>query len=246
MGAPTVAYEEDLAFIHDAGFGDIARGAARVLLEALAARGPAGGLVVDLGCGSGILAAECRAAGYDVFGVDISEEMVRLARGRAPGARFVRASLFAVDIPPCVAVACIGEGVNYLFDERDPGGRLADLLRRVYAALSPGGLLLFDAAGPGRVPPPGEVRSWLEGDGWAVLVHAREDAASAIVERRIIAFREVAGSFRRSEEVHRLRLYDVESVTRCLHDAGFACSSVKDHYAGIRLPLGVRAFLAIR
>ena len=48
-------YREDLAYIHDAGFGALARSAAPVLLEDLRRRGVDGGLVIDLGCGSGIL-----------------------------------------------------------------------------------------------------------------------------------------------------------------------------------------------
>src|SRR5436309_2695675 len=109
-------YTEDLAFIHDAGYGDFARNAAPVLLEAFGARGIHGGLVVDLGCGSGIWAEELLAAGYDVLGVDISASMIRLARRRAPRARFVTASLLRFDLPACDAVTSIGECVNYAFD----------------------------------------------------------------------------------------------------------------------------------
>ena len=46
------AYREDLAHIHDAGFGALARSAAAVLVEALHQQGKHEGLVVDLGCGA--------------------------------------------------------------------------------------------------------------------------------------------------------------------------------------------------
>ena len=51
------------------------------------------GLVVDLGCGSGILAQELCAAGYKVHGIDQSEDMLLLARQRARTARFEGAVL---------------------------------------------------------------------------------------------------------------------------------------------------------
>ena len=95
----TDAYHDDLAAIHDAGYGHFARAAGPVLLGELRRRGVRDGLVIDLGCGSGILAAELTAAGYDVLGFDLSPAMIALARKRAPKARFRRQSLWAAELP---------------------------------------------------------------------------------------------------------------------------------------------------
>src|SRR5579864_4187654 len=97
-------YTEDLAFIHDAGFSDLARAAAAEVIRIMRARSIQGGLVVELGCGSGIGARELVRAGYQVFGVDISPAMIRLARRRAPGAKFVGGSMLRVKLPRCAAV----------------------------------------------------------------------------------------------------------------------------------------------
>jgi trans-aconitate methyltransferase len=51
-------YREDLAYIHDQGFGDFARKAAPGLLAMLRRGGIRSGLVVDLGCGPGHWARE--------------------------------------------------------------------------------------------------------------------------------------------------------------------------------------------
>ena len=56
----TDAYRDDLAYIHDAGFGGFARAAAPVLVETLRQAAIMNGLVIDLGCGSGILSHEMR------------------------------------------------------------------------------------------------------------------------------------------------------------------------------------------
>src|SRR5262245_66492478 len=74
------------------------------------------GTVVDLGCGSGILAEHLSRDGYNVIGVDISESMITIARQRAPQAQFFVESFTAAEIPPCVAVTAIGEIFNYAFD----------------------------------------------------------------------------------------------------------------------------------
>jgi len=78
-------YRDDLARIHDARFGEIARSSAPVLLEVLERAWLEEGLVIDLGCGSGIFAEPIAAAGYDVLGVDDSGPMLRLLHRRLRG-----------------------------------------------------------------------------------------------------------------------------------------------------------------
>ena len=82
-------YGADLAYIHDAGFGAFAAAAAGELLHALRERGMTDGQIVDLGCGSGILARALADAGYDVLGYDISAEMVEIARAAHHELNFV-------------------------------------------------------------------------------------------------------------------------------------------------------------
>ncbi|HET6881614.1 MAG TPA: methyltransferase domain-containing protein, partial [Pirellulales bacterium] len=98
-------YGKDLAFIHDAGFGHVARAGAQTLLELLRRSEADRGLVVDLGTGSGIVAEQLSLAGYDVLGIDLSADMLALARRRAPHATFRQQSLVDAEIPPCIAVA---------------------------------------------------------------------------------------------------------------------------------------------
>src|ERR687898_1055240 len=148
----TDAYREDLAYIHDVGFGHLAKNAAQVLLNALQRSGIDKGQVIDLCCGSGLLARELTAAGYEVLGIDISEALLDMARERVPSARFRQESILRSELPPCVCVAAIGECFNYLFDEYNTGQALYELLRRIHKALDPGGVLLFDVAEPARVP----------------------------------------------------------------------------------------------
>src|SRR5262245_2215204 len=106
------AYRSDLAYIHDAGFGSFVAGAAPWLLALLRSSGLDDGLVIDLGCGSGIWARELLMAGYRVLGFDISPAMVTLARKAAPRGEFHAASFVKAPLRPCVAVTAIGEIFN--------------------------------------------------------------------------------------------------------------------------------------
>lgn len=212
-------YGEDIAYIHDVGHAEFALRSAPGILEILARCGMRDGLVVDLGCGSGLWARELADAGYKVLGVDISEAMIELSRRRVPEAEFRVESLFDADIPPCVAVTAVSEVLNYLFDEEDGG--LRPLFGRVFEALAPGGAFVFDVLGPGQVPAGTTAKGFRVGDDWAVLSEREEDAERGTMTRRIVSFRKVGGHYRRDDEVHRVRLYDPSELYVELGEAGF-------------------------
>jgi SAM-dependent methyltransferase len=235
-------YREDLAYIHDAGHGGFARGAAPVLLGALRQAKAERGLVIDLGCGSGILAAEVAAAGYDILGYDLSAAMLALARRRVPQGRFHQESLLKADLPACVAVTAIGECFNFLFDRGNTDQALARLFRRVHNALCPDGLFLFDVAEPGRVPGGGPRRDYREGEDWAVLVTAEEDRRRQLLTRRITSFRKAGKLYRRAQEVHQLRLFRGAVLARQLREIGFRVRLLRG-YGAFRFPPGCVALL---
>jgi SAM-dependent methyltransferase len=226
-------YQEDLAYIHDTGFGFFATGAAPGLLAILRRCSVTGGLVVDLGCGSGLWARELIRAGYDVLGVDYSAAMIALARKKAPQAKFVHASYLKVDLPPCDAVTSIGECFNYLFD-RYGEAELAALFGRVHQALRPGGVFIFDILEPGRYRAGVPSRIYRTGEDWATLVEIEEDAARQELTRRITSFRRVGKLYRRSEEVHRQRLYRAPVLAAELGRVGFRVRTLRG-YGAFRL-----------
>jgi SAM-dependent methyltransferase len=221
----TEGYRNDRAYIHDVGFGDYARNSAPGLLEILRQVGVTTGLVVDLGCGSGLWARELVSAGYDVLGIDISAAMIEIACSRVPRAEFQVGSLLKAKLPQCAAVTSLGECLNYLFDKENRISELRRLFRRVYAALRPGGLLIFDIAEPGRGKCPRQKHR--EGPGWAVLVEVDEDTRNNRLTRRITSFRKVDSLFRRDEEVHHLQLYKRSEVVKELRDVGFRVRTVR-------------------
>ena len=221
-------YRDDLAYIHDAGFGGVARAAAALLLEELSRRHGHRGLVIDLGCGSGILAEQLSARGFDVLGIDLSPACIALARQRVPRGTFHVESLLRADLPPCVAVVAVGECVNYLFDPRHRLNRVRKLLGRAFDALTPGGLLMFDVAEPGRVTG-GACQRFIEGEDWAVLVAAEEDRQRQLVTRHITSFRRIGELYRRDHEVHRLRLLPRAQVASWLRGFGFRVRTLKGY-----------------
>lgn len=235
------AYREDLAFIHESGHTKLARGAASILLSELSdCESP--GLLVELGCGGGTLAEIVSAAGHSVLGFDISASMIEMARRRVPDASFVTGSFLDVTIPPCVAVAAIGEVINYLFDARNNEDILGKTFRKVFDALQPGGFFLFDSAGLDRAPH-GNEQSFREHEDWTVLVTTKR--LDDILERHITSFRRIGDLYRRDHEVHRLRLYDPQWIAEQLALAGFEVQTL-DRYGDKPMLDGLYAFFARR
>ncbi|MBX7074806.1 MAG: class I SAM-dependent methyltransferase [Pirellulales bacterium] len=239
------AYRDDLAYIHDAGFGRFAEAAAQELLARLRGAKHESGLVIELGCGSGILSERIAAAGYSVLGFDISAAMVALAKQRVPGGEFRHESFLTAKLPPCVAVAAVGEVFNYLFDRGHTDARLWKFFARVQQALLPGGLFQFDVAGPGRAGPTGRTHAATEQADWACLYAAEEDRNRRRLTREITTFRRVGELYRRDHETHRLRLYPAVEVVRQLKLSGFATRRLPG-YAGLPMPAGWNTFLAIK
>ena len=97
--------------------------------------------VLDLGCGSGLLAVELIARGYGVVGVDASEAMLDVARKRlGPEAALSRMTLPDLTLEGVFdAAVCTLDGFNYLSPDE-----LRLTMAAVADRLRPAGWLVFD------------------------------------------------------------------------------------------------------
>jgi 2-polyprenyl-3-methyl-5-hydroxy-6-metoxy-1,4-benzoquinol methylase len=108
---------------------------------------PAGGAVLDIGCGCGVpLARDLVASGYAVTGVDLSAVQIRRARQLVPTARFLHADATQLRFPSSTfdAVVSLYALIHVPLDEQPP------LLDRVGGWLRPGGWFLA-TTGAGRL-----------------------------------------------------------------------------------------------
>lgn len=214
-------YAADLAYVHDVGFTEFVRQARPYLLQQFASHGITSGTIVDLGCGTGVWVEQLVKRDYDAWGVDISRAMLAIAKKRAPSATFRCESLYTARLPRSHAVTALGEVFNYQFDGRANTKSLGRLFSRVFQSLEPGGLFIFDIACPGRGRGRTDwQRHWQSGD-WALLLTTNEDRKTQTLTREMTVFRRVGRAYRRSREVHRLRLYRPRDIARQLRAVGF-------------------------
>jgi predicted TPR repeat methyltransferase len=116
---------------------------------------PEGGIALDVGCGSeGRFMALLREKAFETEGVDISAEMIALARERDPGSRFYTADIATWDIPRKYDFISAWDSTFHLpLDLQEP------VLRKLCNALGTAGILLFTCGG-GEA---GEIRGTFQG-----------------------------------------------------------------------------------
>jgi len=135
-------YRRDLAIVHHRGFGFHAAACAPGIVELLAPVYARQGLVLELGCGSGLLTKELVAAGYRVIATDASPAMLDVARELVgDSAEDVRQLTLPDDpLPQADAIVAVGHPLSYLPD----AGAIDRALIAIAGALRPGGLLALD------------------------------------------------------------------------------------------------------
>lgn len=114
-----------------------------------------GGTVLDIGCGPGWWTGFVAQQDVDGLGVDISPEMVRIARDNNPDARFEIGSLLGLPAEDATAAAPVCWFVLHHLPDEDVDAALAEMTR----ALKPGGVLLIGGTREGQ-PPRQDRRLW--------------------------------------------------------------------------------------
>ncbi len=187
---------------------------------------------VDLACGTGSVTAILARMGLQVTGVDLSEEMLTVAQQKAMetgvNARFVQQNLRELYLPRGVDLAvCALDSLDYITEPDD----CAEAIRRVYKALNPGGIFVFDVNTPEKLRAmDGQV--FLDEDDDVYCVWRGEfDEETNICSYGMDLFQRRGEVWHRSFEEHREYAYSQEQLLGYLRDAGFTHIRV---YADLR------------
>lgn len=183
---------------------------------------PKGSWVLDLACGTGVMAELLSKRRIPVVGVDRSKAMLAVARRRCAGgrSRFVEGELarFSVSQVCSVATSC-GDVMNHL----PSAAVLRRVFKRVYTQLEPGGVLMFDT-----------LRRYCYEQYWAGQTYHLEGPCGDLTmecdwdpERRIATANMICyaknknGSYTKSETPLVEYLHTTPTLRRSLREAGF-------------------------
>ena len=95
--------------------------------------------VLDIGCGTGEVLGFCESRGFNMTGIDISEQMIKIAGKAAPGARLSVMSVYGLSE---LTESFDGVIAAYIL-VHIPKDRVDGVLRDIYARLTPGGKLFL-------------------------------------------------------------------------------------------------------
>lgn len=186
-------------------------------------------LVLDLACGTGSMTMELARRGYDMIGVDASQDMLSVALDRKydaemDGILYLCQDMRSFELYGTVgAVTCTLDSINYLSGEGD----LDVCLSCVHNYLDPDGLFLFDVNTPYKFENIYSDNSFVhedECDGRAVLCAWQNDydRQSRLCRFYLSVFTEEnSGRYVREDEEQTERCFDRTELVAALEKAGF-------------------------
>lgn len=206
---------------------------AQYLKERLREYGIEDGLVLELGCGTGTMTELLSEAGYDMIGVDNSEEMLSEAMEKRVESGhdilYLLQDMQEFELYGTVrAVVSVCDSLNYVTEEEE----LLQVFRLVNNYLDPEGIFLFDMNTRYKYEE-------LLGD--TTIAENREDGSfiwentfdpgSGINEYALTLFlQREDGLYEKSEEIHYQRAYSLERIKELLLEAGLELLAVYDAY----------------
>ena len=178
--------------------------------------------VAELGCGTGSLTELLARRGYRMTAVDLSPDMLAMADQKCQGLGVLflcqDMSWLVLPSPADAVISCL-DSVNYVTRP----AALRRTFRRVYRALAPGGLFLFDVKTPAALAG-ADGQTYLDEDEDLFCVW-RGDYSP---KRRVCGYgldlfvREADGSWSRAGEYHEEYAYTPEELDGFLREAGFS------------------------
>ena len=186
-------------------------------------------LVLDLACGTGSMTMELARRGYDMIGVDGSEDMLAEAYNRMydcemSGILYLRQDMRHFELYGTVgAVTCCLDSINYLSGD----GELASCFACVHNYLDPDGIFIFDVNTPYKFENIYADNSYIhedEHDGKSTLCAWQNDydKESKLCNFYLSVFEENDdGKYTRTDEIQTERCFDRAEIKAALEGTGF-------------------------
>ena len=192
------------------------------LSELLREQGVMSGILVELGCGTGTMTSMLAHDGYDMIGIDLSEEMLDVARSKCPDeVLLLKQDMRKLDLyGSAAAFVCVCDGMNYILTEDD----LVNVFKGVYTFLDEGGVFIFDMKTEHFYRDELGQRTIAENLEDASFIWENEYDEQTKINSYLLTVYQVADDendlFERSDELHRQRAYSVAEVKSLAEKAG--------------------------
>ena len=191
------------------------------------------GLVLELGCGTGTMTELLAEKGYDMIGVDNSEDMLAEAQEKRMESGYdilyLLQDMREFELYGTVAaVFSVCDSLNYILEYED----LVKVVRLVNNYLDPKGIFIFDFNTPVEYRNPLRQVPIVETDEEDTMIWENFfDEEEQINEHRVTFFlQDDDGRYEKVEEYHQQRAYSFEQMRAALEEAGMEfVASYKAH-----------------
>ncbi|MFA9493370.1 class I SAM-dependent methyltransferase [Streptococcus sp. E17BB] len=180
--------------------------------------------LLELACGTGIQSVRFAQAGFEVTGLDLSEEMLAVAKRRAASAKvavdFVAGNMLDLSgVGRFDLVTCYSDSLCYLADEVEMG----DVFAQVYEHLNDGGTFIFDVHSTYQTDEvfPGYSHHENAEDFAMVWDTYEDEAPHSVVHELTFFIKDEDGRFTRYDEIHEERTYELLTYDVLLEQVGF-------------------------
>lgn len=185
---------------------------------------PEGSLrIADCACGTGEMTLRLAKLGHTLTGVDISEDMLRVASEKARKAAlkipFICQDMAKLTLHrPQDAIVCACDGVNYLDSIED----VEEFFAAAYNALKPKGMLLFDISSKYKLERVLDCNTFAEDDGERAYIWKNcYDPESRLISMELSFYEKQGDMYRRFEEKHIQRAHGEDELISAMEKAGF-------------------------
>lgn len=205
---------------------------AEYLIGSLKEYGIEDGIVLELGCGTGVMTELLAESGYDMIGVDNSEEMLGEAmEKRAESGHeilYLEQDMREFELYGTVrAVVSVCDSMNYITEEED----LLQVFRLVNNYLDPGGVFIFDLNTIYKYEQLGESVIAENREASSFIWENWYDEEEQINEYDLTLFIEnKEGLYEKYEETHYQRAYELDTICDLLKQAGLKLEAVYDAF----------------
>lgn len=203
------------------------------LVDVLKEDGISEGLVCELGCGTGSMTELLAEAGYDMIGIDNSEEMLMEAMDKKTQSGrdilYLLQDMTEFELYGTVrAVVSVCDSLNYIVQEEE----LLQVFRLVNNYLDPGGLFVFDMNTEYKYRNLLGNRTFAENREEGSFIWENEfDEESGINIYALTLFLPASGGlYEKQEELHYQKAYSAEKILELLRRAGMKTEAVYDAY----------------
>lgn len=191
--------------------------------------GNGGKRLLDLGCGTGTLSIPLSIQGYNVTGIDLSEEMLAIAQTKSMEAG-VQISFFQQDMKelegfePFDVIGIFCDSLNYLRTEQD----VEDTFKNIYDHLIPGGILLFDVHSIYKIESIFIDQTYFSNEEEISYIWncTRGEQPHSVEHDLTFFVKENDYSYYRYDEVHYQRTFEIDTYRQWLENAGFEIMEV--------------------